>query len=356
MAYSNGYNLTTVLSKLFGRLAWSTDSTLNSANKTSASGRYFDDGSFHSLVTASNAKAVWAQPGSPNLASWDAAFTARQNAVISKALNAVFNVTEFVDDVKFYNPDQSEVEQLVENTGKAVGYKISVAKSFDKSVRLNYLELYFDGVATFNVYLFKQGSKSAIQTKSVTTAANTKVTVDLTDWVLNYKEAGIYYVVYFQDDLGSVKSIREQSCFDNEAKYFCAEPIETNVMSGTDFNRQSPSITGEPSGLNFQATSFRDFTNNVSLQPHLFDELIGLVMAQSLVEDILYSVRENKTERITKDQLAQIGLQMDLNGAAPISDSPQIIGLKQKIDREAARVRKAFYPKLKAQTVDYADY
>lgn len=355
MAYSNGYNNTTVLPKLFGRLAWSTDSSLNSANKTSASGRYFDDGSFHSLVTVANVKAVTPQPGSPGLASWDAAFTAKQNAVISKALNAVFNKTEFVDQVKFFTPDDSEVEQTISNSGKAVGFRIRVAKDFDKTIQLNYLELYFDGAATFNVYLFKQGSKTALKTKSVTTVANTITSVDLTDWILNYKEAGVYYVVYFQDDLGSVKAIRQQVDFDNEACYFSVQPIEADVVTGTDFDRQSPALPSEPHGLNIQASSFRDFTNNILLQPHLFDELLGLVMAYSVIEEVLYSVRENKNERILKEQLAQIGIQLDLNGVAAISDSPQIMGLKQKIDREVQRVRKAFYPKPKAQTVDYAD-
>ena len=187
MAYSNGYNNTTVLPKLSGQLGWRTDSTLATALKNSVSGRYWDDGSFHSLVTVANVKAT-----APDQTDWDVFFTAKQNAVISKALNGVFNLPEFVDDAKFYTPGQSEVEQLVSNSGKAVGFKISVAKDFDKTVLLNYLELYFDGAATFNVYLFKQGSKTALKTKEVTTVANTKTQVDLTDWVLNYKEAGIY--------------------------------------------------------------------------------------------------------------------------------------------------------------------
>lgn len=349
MAYSNGYNNTTVLPKLSGQLGWRTDSTLAAGLKTGVSGRYWDDGSFHSLVTAPNVKAT-----APEQTDWDAFFTAKQNAVISKALNGVFNLPKFVDDVKFYTPDQSEVEQLVSNSGKAVGFKISVAKDFDKTVLLNYLELYFDGVATFNVYLFKQGSKTAIQTKSVTTVANTKTTVELTDWVLNYKEAGIYYVVYFQDDLGSVKAIREQVEYP-EPCYFCAHPIEADAISGTDFNRQSPAIPGQPSGLNIQASSFRDFTNNILLQPHLFVELLGLVNAYTCIEEMVYSIRSNRNERILKDQFSQVGIQLDLNGAAPISESPQVTGLKQRIDRETARLKKAFYPRIKSQTVDYAD-
>ena len=161
--------------------------------------------------------------------------------------------------------------------------------------------------------------------------------------------------MYVQDDLGSVKAIREQVEYP-EPCYFCAEPIENDVISGTDFNRQSPSIPGQPSGLNIQASSFRDFTNHILLQPHLFVELLGLVNAYTCIEEVIYSIRSSRNERILKDQVQQVGIQLDLNGAAPISDSPQVMGLKQRIDRETARLKKAFYPRPKSQTVDYADY
>jgi hypothetical protein len=78
-------------------------------------------------------------------------------------------------------------------------------------------------------------------------------------------------------------------------------------------------------------------------------------MAYQVIEDIVYSVQSDKTERVLKDQLAKVGMQMDLNGAAPISDSPQVIGLRQRIERETKRVKNAFYPNPKAQTVNFAE-
>ena len=348
MAYSNGYNNTAVLAALFGRLAWSTDSTLSSANKTSASGRYFDDGSFHALVNVANVKATEGTPVIPD--TWDIRFTTRQNAVINKCLSTVFNIPQFIDQVNVFTPDGSEQEEAVTNNGKAVGYKIDVAKDFDKTVQINSLELYFDEAATFNVYLFKQGNKTPLKTKSVTTIANVKTTVALTDWILNYKEAGLYYVVYFQDDLGPAQAINEQVCF-NTACLFSAEAIMATVISGTDFDRVSPELPYQPNGLNMQISSFRDMTNNIIQQPQLFDELLGLVMAYTVIEQMIYTVISNASERIIKDQLDRVGIQLDLNGSAPISESPQVIGLKQRIDREAKRVKESFYPNPKAKTV-----
>lgn len=341
--YSNGYNLAEVLPKLFGRLNW-LDSSLNSTNTTSISGRYFDDGSFHSLVTVPNIKATV-----PEQSNWNTFFQRKQNAVIARCLNSVFNEPEYIQQTLLYDRC-NEQETLIPNEGKAVGVKIHLIKRFDVSCFVNSLQLYFDGAATFNIYLFKQGSKTALKTKSVTTVANTKTWIDLSDWLLNYKESAVYYVVYFQNDLGSVKAIQEQA---EECKTLAFDAdFFTATTTGTDFNRVEMSEYSLPHGLNMQVSSFRDYSQNILNQPALFDNLIGLTMAYQTIEDMIYSVQSSGKERIIKEQLLSIGIQLDLNGVAPISESPKVIGLKQRIDQEAARVKKAFYAKPKSQTVN----
>jgi hypothetical protein len=75
-------------------------------------------------------------------------------------------------------------------------------------------------------------------------------------------------------------------------------------------------------------------------------------MAYQVIEDVLYSTKSNAKERILKEQAIEIGLSLDLKGVAPISDSPKIKGLLQRMEAEATRIQKAFYPKPKAQIVD----
>ncbi len=344
MSYSNGYNLTEVLTELTGRLAWSTDSTLNSANKTSASGRYFDDGSFHAVVNVANIKDVV-----PTASDWNAYFTAKQNAVITRALQSVFVQPEFKEQLFAFEAYDEEIETEA-NSGKAVGLKLKLAPVFDMAVQIKSLVLYFDEAATFNVYLFKHGSKTAVKTKSVTTEAGNRKVITLTDWFINYKEGESWYIVYFQDDLGSAKAIRENTIC-KSACHFGVTPFYTDT-TGIDFDRSNFNYPSEPIGINAIIGSFRDFTDNIVQQPFLFDELIGLTMAYQVIEDVLYSTRSNNKERILKEQMFDIGLNLDLKGVAPISDSPKIKGLTQRIETEAARIRKAFYPKTKSQVVN----
>jgi hypothetical protein len=345
MAYSNGYNLTSVLPVLFGRLGWSTGSGLNTDNTTSNSGRRFDDSTFHAAVSVANVKDIF-----PIQTDYDAFFTSQQNAAITKALSSVFSQPEFKEQVFIYDPlyDYTFPEA---NTGKAVGYKIELSKSFDMAYKINSLQLYFDSVRTFNVYLFKHGSKIPLKTQSVTTVANERNTVSLTDWILNYKEAQTYYVVYFQSDLTITKALMEDVS-PTTTYFFDACPF-TATTSGTNFDRNALNyFMGVSYGLNLQVSSFKDYTQHILNQPHLFDELIGLTMAQTVLENIIYSTESNAKERILKTQVTEFGIQLDLNGQVPISESPKIPGLKQRIDREVKRIKEAFYPQKKQSTIN----
>lgn len=348
MAYSNGYDLAKVLPALRKRLGWKTDTTLNADNETSNSGRYFDDGGFHAVVNVPNIKAVVATP-----ADWDAYFTAKQDTAIIKSLQSVFNKQEFFEQTYLYENTDDGLDQLIANSGKAVGWKIKMPKRFDVTVKINSLQLYFDGAATFNVRLYKQGSTTALKTQSVTTVASTKTTVALTDWFLNYAESPVYYIVYFQDDLGSVKAIQEQS-YEIETCMFDADSFITET-TGTNFNRVEISETSLPYGVNMKVSSFRDFTEHIVNQPFLFDELIGLTMAQMVIEDVLYSTESAAKERILKEQMQSVGLRVDLTGVLPVENTSKIHGLHQRIAAEVKRVADSFYRKPKAQVINVTD-
>jgi hypothetical protein len=289
------------------------------------------------------------QPASP--VTWDSYFTAKQDAIIIRSLQSVFKQTEFFEQTFLYNVHNQE-QQLVTNNGKATGWRITPVKRQDVTVQVNSLQLYFTEAETFNVYLFKQGSNVPVKTKEVTTVANVKTTVALTDWYISYKDASEYYIVIFQDDLGTAQAIREET-YGPCHKMFSADPFSSNT-SGFVFDRDEQTYGDEPFGINANISSFRDFTANILNQPQLFDELQGLGMAIQTLEEILYSTRSNSTERILKEQIQTIGLQLDLNGSAAISNGPKMIGLRQRAEMEAKRIADSFYYKPKAQVINVA--
>lgn len=351
-SYTNGYNLNKVLSALMGRIGWkqpgiSGSPVLDATNLLSKSGRYFNDGSFHPLVTIANIKSCIEEIGASDV-NLNAYLTTLQKSIIMRCLNGVFDGPEIVEEARIFER-YGYNDQLITNSGKFAGYMIDVANANDAGCQLDTVTLYFNAAATFNLYLFKDGIPAPIKTIEVTTEENSLVTVPLIDVVLN---TGKYYFGYFQDDLGNCQAIREQVNCWNKTLLFAASPLMADATGLTSFDRDNRTYGGEPYGLNLEMSSFRDYTRQIERKANMFDEMIGLQMAYCVIEQVLYAARSNSTERILKDQVEKLGIQLDLTGAAPISQGPKVTGLRQRIEREAKKVKELFYPKPKAQTVN----
>jgi hypothetical protein len=351
MAYSNGYDLTAVHTALSTRvgfrqpLSGSPVPTLTTPVTQSDGGRYYQD--FHALVTVDNIKSMIDLPGASdaNLITY---LTNLKKAAIQRMLNGVFFEPQIIEQVKLYRRYGKD-DTVIDNTGLFVGYEIDVADTIDAGVQLDSISLYLDSIKTFNVYLFKDGKITPEWTQSVTTVANQVTEQVLTDKVIG---RGKYFIGYFQDDLVAAKAYREQIIDWDKTCYFKAKSITADATGATTFNRNEISYTGEPIGLNIEMSSFKDHTSQIKRKAAMFDELQGLIMAYMVIEQIIYNARSNGSERILKDQLDKVGIQIELNGVASISDSPQVIGLKQRIDRELQSVSKSFYPKPKAQIIN----
>ena len=344
--YTNGFNHSAVVAALKDRIGFRQPlgtgvPTLSSAVTTTRSGRYFQD--FHALVTVENIKATM-----PQVSASDADLITYlgqiRSAAILRSLNGVFTAPQVVDQPMW--AFTRDGEQTLENsTGKFCGYEIYVADSPDAAVQIEAVRLMLDSAATFNLYVFEDGKTAPIWTEEVTTEAGSVTEITVSGLVLN---RGTYWIGYFQNDLGGAKAYREEVAGLTEGILYAAGPMVADATGPTSFERDEISYVSPTYGINVELSSFRDYTHAVKKKAAMFDELIGLNLAYSVLEQVIYAVRSNVNERILKDQLAQVGIQMDLNGAAPISDSPQITGLRQRIDRELRRVKESFYPNPKS--------
>jgi hypothetical protein len=336
MKYSNGYDMDAVLPALTGRLAWRSD------DETSASGRYFED--FHALCRLDNLKSTIEID-----ADIDDYLSSLQSSVIARCLNGVLNETEFIEEVWLHDRIINSQDTPIENGAAFCGYRIKIPKAFDKSVWIRSATLFFDSVKSFKLYLFQEGKQSPIQSFDVTSEANGKASVDFQNLVLSYSvyKGDVFYLGYFQSDLGTTKALQEQVC-ENKTLCFGAMPCIAQATGSTSFNQKYVALNTYPYGLNLEVATFNDFTGVVKKNAFLFDELQGLCMAYAVLDQIRMNTRSNGTERKLQEVFDPVTIQMELNGAAPISDGPKIKGLSERIEREMQRVKQSFYPKQKA--------
>lgn len=343
---------TEVISKLFGRVGWRQEAgapVVDTANLASKSKRYFQDA--HSIISLKTIKET-AGEVNMNDAAFNALLKTMQESSIAAVLDGVFNQSEIIEQrLEFDVCDQEPV--LMENTGLLVGRQIKVSSNAARSVRVNTISLYFNAAGTFNIYLFNSLKKLPVKTIEVATEADSIVVVEPEDWILNYMEggvkSGVFYIGYFQSDLGGVKAYDQRPWSWNCANCYRSDAIEAKAPTATDFVRTNPPITSRTYGLNIEFSSVNDYTEVIKQNPQAFDTAIWLQMGARVVEQIMNSVRSNGTERISKERAHQ--LYIDLNLEKMTEELPFSTGLKGQLNREMKRLNLNFFPKDKPFTI-----
>jgi hypothetical protein len=350
---SNGFDIERINTAFSGRVGWQQPTqsgypTLATANKQADSGRYYDD--FH---PQSRIARIYDTQDDDNISDSDfnSLLQRMDKAALLRCLNAVFNRPQLIEHKLNYERQSNLRNVLVPNQGNFCGYRIKVAEG-DYAVMLNSISLFFTQASTFNLYLFNDLVKAPLLTKEVTTVANSQTTVTL-NWQLIYNEVrkgGLFYIGYFQDDLGTNQAVDEQLNTWADTKIFGAWPFQSSKKAGElDFNRINPSVVFKSYGMNIEVSSYKDYTQKIIQNANMFDEARGLTMAISVLEQIKHTTRSNATERQSNEKMQ--GIDFDLNLANPTESMPFVAGLKAQLNRELRRLSDQFFPKATATTL-----
>lgn len=352
---SNGYNIAKVMTSMQGRLGWSQPTlagmpVISGQNQTSSSSRFFDD--FHDSCTIQKLYAAQEDPAISD-ADFNTLLQRMDRSGIMRCLNAIFNRPQMIDHNLVYERMSNVRNIPVPNGGNFCGYRMKVSNG-DYAVMLNTIALFFDSAVTFNVYLFNDLTQAPLMSQSVTTMANTQTVINL-NWILKYvdnNKGGLFYVGYFQDDLGAAMAIDEQLNMWTDCKIFGAWPFQSPRVPGRlDFNRINPSVVFRTYGMNMELSSYRDYTEVILQNAHLFDEARGLLMAIQVIGKIKNSSRTNATSRQSNEM---IKLDYDVELAFPTKEAPFMSGLKAQLAREFERINRNFFPKPKPTNVSIA--
>lgn len=349
--YTNGFNLTPVLSSLSKRLGWRQPTiagspVLNADNLQSTSGRYFQ--SFHSLVTIAKLLDV-CEDKDITTDQFNDYLTNLQTDAIMRCLNEVFREPELIEQCLMYTRFGT-MDQSVDNSGMFAGWIINIANDFSISTQINSCTLYFDAACSFNLYLFMDGIKAPLKIIPVSCGAYERNEIDFDSLVLDFKKGNKYYFGYFQSELGAARAIREQvetwattRCF--EAYTFTAPSIDSN----TDFNHNYRQYGTLPLGLNLEIISFKDHTQKILRKANLFDEAIGLSVAVMVIEEIVMTTRTSNDQRQISAPADK--LYADLNQAYATDQLPIVPGFKARLTSELKRLRNTFFPPEKAVSI-----
>lgn len=340
---TNGFNPTTVYSALSTRLGWrmptstSFQFTGEGLGVDGDSGRYYDD--FHPIVNIANILDIQ-QDETIGASDYGLYLESLNKSNIFSVLNAVFDKQYEVENGLLVD-ECDECSTTISSGTNFVGWKFEVADGY--ALKALSAILTFDSVATFNLYLYHSKTKAALKTKSVTTLANEQKVVDLTDWVMDaysYK-GGHFYIGYFQSDLGSAKA---KDATEESEVYKTFDACTVSVAhSGAILDTTQQSYGGSNSyGLNLDVVSYRDYTKKIITAPHLFDNALGYNMAANIIENFIFTMRTNGTERkLNNDDLNR--LYLSLNTADNSDVNPYVSGIKRNLQKAIKELKNAFF-------------
>ena len=311
---------------------------LESTLTASSSGMFFEQYSSYVNVRNIYDSQPYADISETNFNIW---LTNAIKDSISKVIQRCFSKNDLIENALLYSYSTRKTSAYeLANGQDFVGYEITVSKRKDLSVFINKIFTEFSGTGTVKILLFNDNKESTIQTQEViVTDKSAKETV--LNWALPYANSvtgGKYYIGYLTDGLVP-KAINRD--YESAAVRHCynalkIQPIKVaNWTDETLFDIEAVEYTSETWGLNFDISSFRDYTSYIVNNKNMFVEVIGYQFAADMLGMMITSNRTNATERLQKGNLL-----LELQGNYTNEELPTFKGVNSKLESSVKEVQK----------------
>lgn len=274
-----------ILSSLIGVVGWrqstaSGSTVVDAENLAASSGLYVQDA--NNLVNVANIKAAI-----DNRSATDEQINEQlrtlQKAGISNALTEVFSDYDVFASKLLY-PFEADFNHEVElgKTGFA-GFEIKTARRKDISVIVNKLITSFSSSGSLKILLFNAGTKSLIDSKTVTLTANGNDET-IVDWILGYiiQPDSTYFIGYLLNDSvqrGFNREYEEAELRNNFNECVIRPIFVDGWTSETLFDVNDIEYVEDTWGLNFDISTVRDYSNIILTNKNRFAKVIQLSTA-----------------------------------------------------------------------------
>jgi len=315
-----------IKAEIFGGVGWLQPTLSNypviaAPNTNALGGLYFQDAT--SFCTIQNIYDCQ-QDSSLSDTNFNLYLKRLQESCILEVCQKITNKkSDFIQSTNLYPFEKSFTDTITPGTN-FVYFEIQQNRKVNTSSKINWIELTFNKVATFNIYLYNSNKPiTPIATKQVTTVANESVIFALDDFIIADGEAykgGSFYIGYFEEDLSGAKAIKKNyELADLQVNTICNYITPGKLMhSGTTIDVTTTTETRETYGMNIGIDSYNDYTELFIRNKSILYQAIQYQMSEKVFNLIRTSVRSNGIKRITKEYLNDMGFEMYGNREAGI--------------------------------------
>jgi len=303
--------------------------SLDSDNQDSRSGYFFNDVPYAKLEALKDTQDF----AGIDETQFNALLKDLNNNAITSVCNAVFtnaNTPSFVDRQKLYKYaiNKAHLETTLKNG--FVGHRFQFENRPNVTAELTTLTLDFQGTGDIEILLYNTQQLAPIQSQIVTIDSDHK------EVKLNWKmtsQNGDYYLGYiFDGSLTPYKRDYETSNIESCFTYLYQEKrMIEGFTGGNMWDLQLSSTNSGTTGLNPDITIYNDWTDLIVQNEQLFANAIYLQGAISFLNYVKSSIRSNKTQRLSEQQL--IAIQQTIEGQEG-SSVVRVTGLRPSLGEQ----------------------
>jgi hypothetical protein len=324
-------NKSTLISSLYGLVASrqpldATFPTLDTANKTSASGYYVNDNPFAKLellLDCQNYNGISAS-------EFNTLLKQIQENAITTLVNSVFNEVDFIDRQMMYHYSSNKINTTL--FSGLCARKIHIKRKNSIALRVSRVICEFEGTGTLKLLAFVPYKSTPLQTKTITINSN------YVEAVLDWEFTGVDtdYIGYIASSgLKPYKRDYQNSNIKSLVTDLWFEDIN-NVNHTTEelWDLTTDFAISDDIGINLDLTVYLDYTSLAINNKHLFAKALNMQFAVNIIEEYIASMRSNINERKANEILSRAVVYLEGQ------TEPNVIGLKTTLGYEIKSLRK----------------
>ena len=198
-------------------------------------------------------------------------------------------------------------------------------------------------IGTARIFLYNTQMQEPIAYQDVVTSANNTV-ISNVEWILNNPTyGGKWYIGYYTSDLPSqpVAINKDLSTLRTDIGGAIIRPILIEGAENWKFDITNLKYTETRYGLNFDMSTYKDWTNLVLSNEQRFARALQLMVAVKVADLAVNSTRSNRDERISRANAV-----FELDGNRYNKDYPEHTGLLTKLKSEISRLKQTYNPEM----------
>lgn len=238
-----------------------------------------------------------------------------QKTAIAEVMDKVLVTPDYVDRQLLYQFSNNKTATDTLPGTSFVGYRIQKSSEKNVAFELSRILLEFEGTGDIELLLFNSAVKEPIFSKTVSITKTQQI--EPLGWRIDDTGdsfQGEWYLGYLTDALTvtPIKRDYQNSNCKSVITHLCYENIQVdNVTVNELFDLNNIDGASECWGLNPDTIVFNDYTDLVTQHEALFAPAIQLQMIVNGIQHYIASLRSNRTQRISEDQLNFIIAQLE---------------------------------------------